>query len=97
VACREHGQESRNACIAALEKIAALKPATVIASHKRPGAVDGINNVYSTIAYIRVFRELKEQSKDAAELLHKMIARYPQRINPIILWLVCQANFPEAA
>jgi glyoxylase-like metal-dependent hydrolase (beta-lactamase superfamily II) len=89
-------EESRNAWIAALEKIASLKPATVIASHKRPGAVDGINNVYSTIGYIRAFGELKAQSKDGAELYHKMIARYPQRINPIILWLGCQANFPES-
>jgi len=89
-------EESRNAWIAALEKIASLKPATVIASHKRPGAVEGINNVYSTIGYIRAFGELKAQSKDAAELYHKMILRYPQRINPIILWLGCQANFPES-
>jgi len=90
-------EPARNAWVAALEKIAALKPASVIASHKRPGAVDGINNVYSTIGYIRAFGELKAQSKDAADLYHKMIARYPQRINPIILWLGCQANFPESA
>ena len=90
-------EASRNAWIAALQKIAALKPATVIASHKRPGAVDGINNVYSTIEYIRSFGEFKTQSTNAAELYHKMIAKYPTRINPIILWLGCQSNFPEAA
>jgi glyoxylase-like metal-dependent hydrolase (beta-lactamase superfamily II) len=49
----------RNAWIAALEKIASLKPATVIASHKRPGAVDGINNVYSTISYIRALKSAR--------------------------------------
>jgi len=86
----------RNAWIAALEKIASLKPATVIASHKRPGAVDGINNVYSTIGYIKAFGECKAESRDTAELYHKMLARYPQRINPIILWVGCQANFPES-
>jgi glyoxylase-like metal-dependent hydrolase (beta-lactamase superfamily II) len=88
-------EERRNAWIAALEKIASFKPATVIASHKRPGAVDGINNVYSTIGYIRAFGELKAESKTAEELYHKMLARYPQRINPIILWIGCQGNFPE--
>jgi glyoxylase-like metal-dependent hydrolase (beta-lactamase superfamily II) len=89
-------EERRNAWIAALEKIASFKPATVIASHKRPGAVDGINNVYSTIGYIRAFGECKAQSKSAEELFQKMIARYPQRINPIILWIGCQGNFPES-
>ncbi len=89
-------EASRNAWIAALEKIAALKPSTVIASHKRPGAVDGINNVYSTIEYIKTFGELKAESKDAPELFQKMVARYPQRINPIILWLGCQSNFSES-
>ncbi|TVY82940.1 hypothetical protein LSUE1_G005292 [Lachnellula suecica] len=89
-------ESQRNAWIAALEKIAALKPATVIASHKRPGAVDGINNVHSSIEYIKAFGKFKAESKDAGELYEKMIARYPQRINPIILWLSCQANFPES-
>lgn len=71
-------ENERNAWIAALEKIARLKPATVIASHKLPGAVDGINNVFSTIKYIRAFGECKNESKDAGELYHKMLARYPR-------------------
>lgn len=87
--------EKRGAWVAALRQIAALKPATVIASHKRPGAVDGINNVYSTIGYIEAFGSLKAESKSAEELYKKMIERYPARINPIILWLGCQANFPD--
>jgi glyoxylase-like metal-dependent hydrolase (beta-lactamase superfamily II) len=87
--------QKRDSWIAALEKIAALKPATVIASHKRPGAVDGINNVYSTIKYIRDFGECKAKAKTKEELYHGMIAKYPHRINPIILWLGCEGNFPE--
>jgi glyoxylase-like metal-dependent hydrolase (beta-lactamase superfamily II) len=89
-------EDKRNAWIAALEKIISLKPATVIASHKRPGAVDGINNVYATIEYIKAFGECKAESSNAEELYHKMLARYPQRINPIILWIASQANFPES-
>ncbi len=85
--------EKRAAWVAALHKIAALKPATVIASHKRPGAVDGINNVYSTIGYIETFGRLKAESKTAEEQFKKMIELYPARINPIILWLGCEANF----
>lgn len=86
-------EESRNAWIAALEKIATLKPATVIAGHKRPGAVDGINNVYATIAYIRAFGEIKAKSKNAEELYKGMIERYPHRVNPLILWTACEWNF----
>lgn len=35
-------EEKRNGWIASLDKIAALRPSTVIAGHKRPGAVDGL-------------------------------------------------------
>ena len=86
-------QESRDSWIAALEKIAALKPATVIAGHKRPGAVDGINNVYATIDYIRAFGEVKAKSTSPDELYKGMIERYPHRVNPLILWTACEWNF----
>jgi glyoxylase-like metal-dependent hydrolase (beta-lactamase superfamily II) len=89
--------EKRKEWVAALQKIAALKPATVIASHKRPGAVDGINNVYSTIEYIETFGKFKAQSKSAEEQFHRMVDRFPARINPIILWLGCEANFADGA
>ena len=88
-------EELRNAWIAALEKIASLKPATVIASHKRPGAVDGINNVYATMAYIRAFGEIKAKSKNAVELYRGMMERYPHRVNPLILWTACEGNFQQ--
>jgi hypothetical protein len=55
--------------------------------------VDGINNVYSTIKYIETFGKLKAESKTAEEQFKKMIELYPARINPIILWLGCEANF----
>ena len=86
-------EELRNSWIAALEKIAALKPATVVAGHKRPGAVDGINNVYATIAYIRAFGEIKGKSKNAEDLYQGMMERYPHRVNPLILWTACEWNF----
>lgn len=85
--------EIRRAWIAGLQHILDLNPGTVIASHKRPGAVDGINNVHATITYIKAFGELRSQSKNAAELYQKMIRRYPHRVNPFILWLGCQAQF----
>ena len=88
-------EELRDSWIAALEKIAALKPATVVAGHKRPGAVDGINNVYATMAYIRAFGEIKARSKNAEELYQGMMERYPHRVNPLILWTACEGNFQQ--
>ena len=85
--------EKRQAWINALQKIAALNPATVIAGHKRPGAVDGINNIFSTIEYIERFGKLKADSRDANQLYHKMMDRYEARIDPVILWKGCEANF----
>jgi len=85
--------EKRQSWINGLRKIIALQPATVIASHKRPGAVDGINNCYSTIKYIEDFGKLKAESQDAPELYHKMLQRYPARLNPVILWEGCKANY----
>jgi hypothetical protein len=88
--------EKRQACIGALHQIAVLKPATVVASHKSPEAANGINNMYSTIEYIETFGNLKAQSGDASVLYHKMMESYPDRINPVVLWLVCQSNFSRS-
>ena len=86
-------EQKRQSWISALRQIASLNPSTVIASHKRPGAVDGINNVFSTIKYIETFSDLKARCKDAVELYHRMIEEYPARVNPIILWEGCKANY----
>jgi glyoxylase-like metal-dependent hydrolase (beta-lactamase superfamily II) len=82
--------------IACLEQIAALKPETVIAGHKREGAVDGYNNIAATRAYIEAFREELEGAEDAEGLYRGMMKRYPHRVNPMILWRGCVMCFPQS-
>ncbi|RFU28434.1 hypothetical protein B7463_g7923, partial [Scytalidium lignicola] len=82
--------ERRNSWLASLRGIEALNPHTVIAGHKRNGAVDGINNLYATISYIETFETLLAQTKDANELFKRMLERYPTRINPQALSVSCR-------
>jgi glyoxylase-like metal-dependent hydrolase (beta-lactamase superfamily II) len=79
--------EKRAGWIATVDKIAALKPETIIAGHKRPGAVDGVNNLAATIKYIEIFGDLALQTKNPEDLFHKMANVYPNRVNPYALWL----------
>ena len=81
-------EESRRSWIAALEKIALLKPATVVASHKRPGAVDGIHKLYATMAYI-MHSARSKRSRGVEKLYQGMIERYRHRMNSLIL---CEAE-----
>ncbi|KAK4065626.1 hypothetical protein Trihar35433_7746 [Trichoderma harzianum] len=82
--------ERRRSWLACLEKIAKLNPHTVIAGHKRDGAVDGSNNVQATIEYIETFEIMLLQTKDAIELFQRMSEKYPTRINPQALTVSCR-------
>ena len=83
--------ETRKDWIAALDKIEALKPVAVIAGHKRPGAPDTPNNIEETRKYIRDFDRIVTNTKTASELYNQMLAIYPERVNPAVLWLSARA------
>jgi glyoxylase-like metal-dependent hydrolase (beta-lactamase superfamily II) len=61
-------REKRMEWIAALEKVKALGPETVVAGHKRPGGLDGVYNLDASIQYIRVLYE-------------RMMEKYGGRVN----------------
>jgi hypothetical protein len=88
-----NSKEGQNAWISVINDIAALKPHTVIAGHKRPGAVDGVNNLAATIKYIEDFGGCLDASSSAEELFSKMTEAYPNRVNPYALWLSCSLTF----
>lgn len=87
----ESDAEGRKEWIAALDTIESLKPVTVIAGHKRPGAPDTPNNIEATRKYIRDFDRIASQTKTALELYNEMLAIYPERVNPAVLWYSAQA------
>lgn len=63
--------------IATLDRIAALKPGTVVPGHFAPGAPQDLRAVRFTADYIRAFDEETAKAKDAAALVAAMRKRYP--------------------
>src|SRR6201997_3264017 len=90
----ESNAETRKDWIAALDTIESLKPAAVVAGHKRPGAVDTPNNIEETRKYIRDFDRIAANTKTAPELYNQMLAIYRERVNAAVLWLSARAMKP---
>ena len=90
----ESNAEGRKEWIAALDKIESLKPVAAIAGHKRPGALDTPNNIEATRKYIRDFDRIAFYTKTALDLYSEMLAIYPERVNPAVLWYSAQAVKP---
>ena len=88
---REFTPERASAWIAALDQIEALKPRVVVAGHKRPGIADDPKAIEETRQYIRDFARAAETSTTAQQLYDRMIALYPQRVNPNSLRLSAAA------
>jgi glyoxylase-like metal-dependent hydrolase (beta-lactamase superfamily II)/predicted SnoaL-like aldol condensation-catalyzing enzyme len=78
----ESNEQTRQEWIAALDKIEALKPRAVVASHKRPENEDDPKIIEETRKYIRDFDRLVKSTSTAQELYDKMLALYPNRVNP---------------
>jgi glyoxylase-like metal-dependent hydrolase (beta-lactamase superfamily II) len=90
----ESGTVGRKEWIDALDTIESLKPIAAIAGHKRPGAPDTPNNIEATRKYIRDFDRIDSYTKTALELYNEMLAIYPERVNPAVLWYSAQAVKP---
>jgi len=83
--------QTRLEWIAALDKIEALKPTTVIAAHKIPDGDDSPRHIDATRQYIRDFNRLNDETKTAQELYERMLQLYPDRVNPGSLWSAAHA------
>jgi glyoxylase-like metal-dependent hydrolase (beta-lactamase superfamily II) len=69
--------ELRAAWIASLEKLAARKPAIVVAGHMVTEAPTDLSGVEHTIAYLKAFEEELAKAKGSAALKAAMEARFP--------------------
>jgi glyoxylase-like metal-dependent hydrolase (beta-lactamase superfamily II) len=78
----ESNPQTRREWIAALDKIESLHPRAVVASHKRPENDDNPSVIELTRQYIRDFDRLAETTTTAQELYDRMLALYPNRVNP---------------
>jgi glyoxylase-like metal-dependent hydrolase (beta-lactamase superfamily II) len=82
----ESTADSRKEWIAVLDMIESLTPRTVVAGHKRPGRPDARNTIEETRQYIRDFDGIAATTQTAEELYDQMLAIYPDRVNPSVLW-----------
>ncbi len=69
--------ESRKNWIAALDRLAALKPAIVVAGHKKPGAPDSPSAIEDTKRYLLDFDRLQKTVASDEELFNQMTELYP--------------------
>ena len=69
--------ELRAAWVTNLEKLAARKPAVVVAGHMMLDAKTDLSGVEHTIAYLKAFEEELAKAKDSATLKAAMESRFP--------------------
>ena len=72
--------------LAAIDKIEALNPRAVVVGH---GPIDPDNSprhIQETRRYIQDFMRADDETQTARELYDRMLALYPDRINPGSLW-----------
>jgi glyoxylase-like metal-dependent hydrolase (beta-lactamase superfamily II) len=83
--------QKRKDWIAAIDKIGSLNPRKVIAGHKQSATDDDPHILEETRKYIRDFERIAEKTSTTTELYDGMLELYPERLNPVILWISAQA------
>lgn len=78
----ESSAQTRAEWITGLDKMESLCPCAVVASHKRPENDDDPRVIEETRQYIRDFDRLAEMTSSGEQLYDRMLALYPNRVNP---------------
>ncbi len=76
----------RREWLQALDKAEALTPMIVIVGHGPLDPDNSPTHIHATRRYIEDFDRIDRETKTARELYDRMIAIYPNRINPGSLW-----------
>jgi glyoxylase-like metal-dependent hydrolase (beta-lactamase superfamily II) len=82
----ESGGQGLNDWLAAIDKIEALNPRAVVVGHGPMDPDNSPRHIQETRHYIQDFIRLKDETATAQELYDRMLALYPDRINPGSLW-----------
>jgi glyoxylase-like metal-dependent hydrolase (beta-lactamase superfamily II) len=82
----ETNTQSRREWISSLDRLEALKPAAVVAGHKKPDNDDDPGNIGATRQYLLDFNRLNETTTTPLQLYEAMLRLYPDRANPGSLW-----------
>jgi glyoxylase-like metal-dependent hydrolase (beta-lactamase superfamily II) len=88
---------SREAWLASLDAVAALKPSTIITGHKDPGAPDdnATRVLDQSRRYIEDFGQAVAKSSTAPEVIDAMLAKYPAHGNRYTLFVAAFSQFPS--
>jgi glyoxylase-like metal-dependent hydrolase (beta-lactamase superfamily II) len=82
----ESDREGLAAWLTAIDKIEALKPRALVVGHGPLNPDNAPRHIEETRRYIRDFMRLDTETTTARELYDRMLALYPDRINPGSLW-----------
>jgi glyoxylase-like metal-dependent hydrolase (beta-lactamase superfamily II) len=82
----ETDENSREAWIASLDKVAALNPQIVVAGHKRVGAPDLPESIGASQQYLRDFTRIVNQGGSVEDVVNAMLKLHGDRDNPRTLW-----------
>jgi glyoxylase-like metal-dependent hydrolase (beta-lactamase superfamily II) len=94
---RNSTPDSREAWLASLDAIAALKPSTIITGHKDPGAPDdnATRVLDQSRRYIEDFDQTVANSSTPREVIDVMLAKYPAYGNRYTLFAAASTQFPS--
>ncbi len=90
----ESSPEKRREWVAALDAIEVLGPRAVVAGHKRAGRPDDPGVIEETRQYIRDRDRVAGSAGTARELYEQVLAIYPHRVNPAVVWTSATALKP---
>jgi glyoxylase-like metal-dependent hydrolase (beta-lactamase superfamily II) len=88
---------SREAWLASLDAVAALRPSTIITGHKDPAAPDdnATRVLDQSRRYIEDFEQAVAESGTPPEVIKTMLAKYPGYGNPYTLFASAATQFPS--
>jgi glyoxylase-like metal-dependent hydrolase (beta-lactamase superfamily II) len=93
----EADETKREAWIASIDKVAALKPKVVVAGHKSVGAPDLPENLPASQQYLRDFTTLAKKGGTVEDLVHGMLELHGDRDQPHTLWISARAEVARRA
>jgi glyoxylase-like metal-dependent hydrolase (beta-lactamase superfamily II) len=93
----EADEAKREAWIASIDAVAALRARIVVAGHKRVGAPDLPANLAASQQYLRDFTTVAKRSGKVEDLVHGMLELHGDRDQPHTLWISARAELARRA
>jgi glyoxylase-like metal-dependent hydrolase (beta-lactamase superfamily II) len=93
----EADEAKREAWIASIDAVAALKPEIVVAGHKSVGAPDLPQNLEASQKYLRDFTAVANESDTVDNLVHAMLELHGERDQSHTLWISARAEVARRA